>query len=59
MATIEKIDAFLWGFPLLILLVGTGIFMTLRLTGIQFRKFGYAMKETIGKVFSKEKVETV
>lgn len=59
MHVIEQIDAFLWGLPLLILLVGTGIFMTIRLTGLQFRKFGYAMKETIGKVFSKEKTEVV
>lgn len=59
MSTIDKIDAFLWGIPLLVLLVGTGIFMTIRLTGLQFRKFGYAMQQTIGKVFSKEKVEAV
>ena len=32
---------------------GTGILMTLRTRGVQFRKFGYAMKNTIGKIFHK------
>mgnify|MGYP000491296891 FL=1 len=51
MALIESINSaingFVWGVPMLVLLVGTGILMTLRTRGVQFRKFGYAMKNTI------------
>lgn len=38
---------------MLILLVGTGILLTVMTRGIQFRKFGYAMKNTLGKIFTK------
>ena len=32
-----------WGFPLLILLVGTGIFLTIRLKGLQVTKLMYSL----------------
>lgn len=57
MELIEKISAsingFVWGTPTLILLIGTGIFMTIRLHGLQFTKFGYIMQHTVGRLFSK------
>ena len=34
---------FLWGFPLIILLVGTGIWLTLKLRGIQFTRLWHAL----------------
>ncbi|HNX92483.1 MAG TPA: sodium:alanine symporter family protein, partial [Syntrophomonas sp.] len=34
----------MWGPWLLVLLVGTGIFLTFRLGGIQFTHLGYALK---------------
>ena len=43
-----------WGPWMLILLVGTGVYLSARVGFIQFRKFGHAMKNTIGKVFSKQ-----
>ena len=43
-----------WGPWMLILLVGTGIYLSVRVGFIQFGKFGYVMKNTIGKVFSKQ-----
>ena len=39
---------------MLVLLVGTGIYLSVRVGFIQFGKFGYVMKNTIGKVFSKQ-----
>ncbi len=39
---IEKIDSVVWGPPVVILLVCTGIFLTFRLGWIQVRKFGLA-----------------
>lgn len=41
---LNKINEFLWGAPSLILLFGTGIFLTFILKGIQFKKLGYAFK---------------
>ncbi len=49
----SAINGVVWGPPMLILLVGVGILMTIRTAGVQFRKFGYAMKNTLGKVFIK------
>lgn len=42
-----------WGPWMLILLVGTGIYISIKLGFIQFKKFGYAMKNTLGKIFTK------
>ena len=44
-----------WGPWMLILLVGTGVFLSTRVGFIQFTQFGHAMKNTIGKVFRKQK----
>ncbi len=56
--TIHEIVNFLngiaWGPWMLLLLVGTGVFLSARVGFLQFRKFGYAMKHTIGKVFQKQ-----
>ncbi|MEE0742480.1 MAG: alanine/glycine:cation symporter family protein [Emergencia sp.] len=57
MALIESINStinsFVWGVPMLVLLVGAGLLLTVRTAGVQFRKFGYAMKNTLGKIFKK------
>ena len=50
---IKQIDAFIWGVPLLVLLLGAGIILTFKLTGFQVRQFGFAMKNTFGKMFDK------
>jgi AGCS family alanine or glycine:cation symporter len=41
---ISAISNVVWGPPVLILLIGTGLFLTLRTKGIQFRKLPYALK---------------
>ena len=55
--TIEEIVKILndiaWGPWMLLLLVGTGVFLSCRVGFLQFRKFGYAMRNTIGKIFQK------
>ena len=43
-STISAIDSFLWGPPLITLLVGTGIFLTIRLRLLQVFKLPMAMK---------------
>lgn len=51
---IQKLNDLAWGPWMMLLLVGTGIYFTYRVGFIQFTKFGYTMKNTIGKVFSKQ-----
>ncbi len=48
-----QVNTLVWGVPMLMLLIGTGIFMSIRLGFLQFRKFGYIMKSTVGRLFSK------
>lgn len=40
---VGKIGAFAWGPPMLILLVGTGFWLTIALRGVQFRKLWYSL----------------
>lgn len=39
-----SIDDVVWGIPMIILIMGTGIFLTIRLGVLQFRKLGTALK---------------
>lgn len=50
---IESFNDFLWGLPLILGILGTGIYISFRLFGIQFRKLGFALKNTLGKAFAK------
>lgn len=45
----QKIDDIVWGPPLLVLLVGTGIYMTIRLKLLQVFKLPLALKYVFGK----------
>ncbi|SCY83924.1 alanine/glycine:cation symporter family protein [Alkaliphilus peptidifermentans] len=47
------INAFVWGPPMLLLLVGTGVYFSIRTNFLQVRKFGFTMKETLMKIFDK------
>lgn len=42
-AVLNQLGDFLWGFPLMILLVGTGLWLTLALRGIQFKALFHAL----------------
>lgn len=48
------VNDFVWGIPAMILIIGVGLYLTIRLKAVQIRKFGYAMGQTIGKFFSKK-----
>jgi AGCS family alanine or glycine:cation symporter len=41
---IASVASFVWGVPMLILLVGTGIYLTIVLKGVQFRAMGHAFR---------------
>ena len=66
MATLEKINAFLkavnaaaWGPPLLFLLLGTGIFLTIQLRALPIRRLFFALRTAFGREarYSGEKTE--
>ena len=46
---IAQIDDFVWGPVMLVLLVGTGIFLTFRTRFLTWRNLGYALKSTLSK----------
>ena len=50
---VGKLNGIAWGPWMLLLLVGTGVYLSCRVGFIQFGRFGYAMKNTLGKVFQK------
>ncbi len=49
----SKINAIVWGPIMLTLLIGAGLFLSYKTGFLQFRKFFYTMKNTIGSVFKK------
>ena len=55
--TIEMINKivndFVWGLPAMVCILGVGIYLTIRTNFLQIRKFPYAIKNTLGKLFSK------
>ena len=51
---VNVLNGIAWGPWMLILLVGTGVYLSARVGFIQFAKFGYVMKNTMGKLFQKQ-----
>ena len=49
----NQINALVWGTPLIIALMSTGLFLTIWTGGIQFRRFGFAFREVLGKLWTK------
>ena len=54
---IEKINGalntFIWGVPAMVAIIGVGLYLSIRSGFVQIRKFGHALKNTIGKIFKK------
>ena len=48
------INDFVWGVPCLLLLMGTGLYYTIRLGFMQFRNPGFLFRETVIKAFKKK-----
>ncbi|MBQ3497324.1 MAG: sodium:alanine symporter family protein [Oscillospiraceae bacterium] len=52
--TVNKaINDIVWGAPAMVLILGVGLWLTIGTGFVQFRRFGYAMRNTIGKAFVK------
>lgn len=43
-AMLESLDNFIWGLPLIVLILATGILLTVRLRGLQIRHLGKALR---------------
>ncbi|MBN9376898.1 MAG: sodium:alanine symporter family protein [Chlamydiales bacterium] len=54
MRALDNVYTWVWGAPLLILLVGIGLYLTIALRGLQFRYLPYALKIAFGKQQNKE-----
>ena len=58
LGTIESINNvvnnFIWGVPAMICIIGVGLVLSFRTRFLQIRKFPYAMKVTIGRMFRKK-----
>ena len=52
----DAVNSVVWGVPALILLIGTGILMTVLTRFFQFTRFGHMWKNTIGGLFSKKSI---
>lgn len=56
--TFEKINSavngFVWGIPAMVCIIGVGLLLSIRTRFIQFRKFGYTFKVTLGRIFHKK-----
>ena len=47
------LNNFIWGVPAMVCIIGVGLYLSCRTGFLQIRKFGYALKCTIGRIFKK------
>jgi AGCS family alanine or glycine:cation symporter len=47
------LNGYVWGWPMIVLLLGTGIVLTVLTGAVQFRYLGFALREVLGKLTSK------
>ena len=50
----QVVNDFIWGVPAMVCIIGVGILLSVRTNFIQIRKFPYAIKTTIGRMFKKK-----
>lgn len=53
----NTINEFVWGLPMMILIMGVGIYLSVRCGFPQFCHFGHIMKNTLGKAFQKSETK--
>lgn len=49
----SAVNNFIWGVPAMICIIGVGLYLSFRTGFIQIRKFPYAIKTTLGRMFFK------
>ena len=53
----DTINGFVWGIPMMVLILGVGVYLTVRCGFPQFVHFGHIMKNTLGKAFEKSEAK--
>ena len=54
-AAINKVvNDFVWGVPAMVCIIGVGLLLSVRTGFLQIRKFPFALKTTIGRMFHKK-----
>ena len=51
----KVLNDFIWGVPARVCILSVGLYLAVRTGVLPLRKFGYAMKNTLGRLFKKEK----
>ena len=49
----DLLNGFIWGVPAMTCIIGVGLYLAIRTGFLQIRKFGYALKNTVGRMFQK------
>jgi alanine or glycine:cation symporter, AGCS family len=47
------LNGYVWGWPMIVLLLGTGVLLTVLTGAVQFRYLGFALREVLGKLTQK------
>ncbi len=50
----QAVNNFIWGVPAMVCIIGVGMWLCVRTGFIQVRKFPYAIKTTLGRMFHKK-----
>ena len=50
----NALNSFIWGVPAMTCIIGVGLYLAIRTGFLQIRKFGYALKNTVGRMFQKQ-----
>ena len=49
----EALNAFIWGVPAMVCIIGVGLYLSIRTGFIQIRRFGESLRCTVGRIFKK------
>lgn len=49
----SAVNNFIWGIPAMVCIIGVGLYLSIRTHFLQIRKFPYAIRTTIGRMFHK------
>ena len=46
----STLNGYVWGWPLIVLLMGTGLLLTVLTGAVQFRRLGFALRQVLGRI---------
>ncbi len=45
----SSVNSVVWGTPMIVILIGSGVFLTIATKGVQFRRFSFAIRQVLGR----------